>query len=108
MESHPALDVCYRRRNTAKDNRIKSELLDDPETMNLIRKHHEEDEKLYRYASDVIFPRQVEQFGSTLEAEVSALEKSLPAPQKAIFARAAASLKRNVFYKRSARRAKAA
>ena len=105
---HAALDIRYRARNTAKDNRIKNELLNNPETVALIRGHHQEDEKLYRYAAEVVFPRQVEQFGATLDADVSALEASLPAPQRAIFARAVASVKRNVFYKKAAIRARAA
>lgn len=100
----PALDIHYRSRNMAKDNRIKQQLLADPKIVARIREHNAEDYKLYRYACQVVYPRQVGQYGPLLEADLAELESSLPAARKASIARTLASAKRNLFYKPVARR----
>jgi len=100
----PALDIHYRSRNMAKDNRIKKELLADPQVVAKIREHHAEDYKLYGYVCDVVYPRQVRQYGPLLEADMAALESRLPARRTASLARTLASAKRNLLYKPIARR----
>jgi hypothetical protein len=99
----PAFDVAYRARNVASSSAIRRQLVGDPRTVEMIRAHHVEDEKLYRHARDVVYPRQVARYGLTLAADVAALRARLPAPQSRILARAAAAVKRGVIYKPLAR-----
>jgi hypothetical protein len=100
----PELDVAYRARNVASKSTIRKQLLGDPRIVELIRSRHVEDEKLYRYVRDVVYPRQVTAFGPGLEEAVAALRASLPAPQRRVVARALASAKRGLIYKPLARR----
>jgi hypothetical protein len=100
----PELDITYRARNIASKSSIRKQLLGDPRIVELIRAHHVEDEKLYRYVKDVVYPRQVAAFGPGLDDAVAALRASLPAPQRRVFARALASVKRGLVYKPLARR----
>lgn len=99
-----SLDIRYRARNIATDNRIKQELLADPDAMALIHECHEEDQKLYRYAVDVMYARQVDQFQGSLDVDVANLRHSTPNAGR-IIATAMASLKRNMLYKPAVRRA---
>jgi hypothetical protein len=103
----PAFDVEYRARNVAAKSTIRKQLLGDPRIVGLIRARHEEDEKLYRYVKETVFPRQVAQYGPGLEADVAKLRARLPAPQRRVVARALASVKRGLFYKPLARRYRA-
>lgn len=93
------LDVRYRARNIATDNSIKDKLLADPETVERIHEFHEADYEVYAYARDVIYPRQMQQFGAGLAAAVAELEESLPAPTILSFNQVVASAKRNWLYK---------
>ena len=67
------MDICCRPRNIARDNTLKQQLLSDPSVVEQIRAYHREDMKLYRYVCDVIYPRQVREYGPQLSADVSAL-----------------------------------
>jgi hypothetical protein len=95
----PNLDIRYRSHNIASDNRIKKELLANPQTVALIDENHEQDRILYRYASDVVYSRQVREFGTALQAEVQDLEDSLPGPTILSFTQFVATAKRNMLYK---------
>jgi hypothetical protein len=99
----PAFEVAYRSRNVASSSAIRRQILADPRTVEMIREHHREDEKLYRHVRDVVYPRQLAQYGPTLEADVAALRARLPAPQTRVVSRALAAVKRGVFYKPLAR-----
>ena len=99
----PAFDVAYRSRNVASSNAIRSQILGDPGTLEMIRAHHVEDDKVYRYVRDVVYPRQVARYGDTLAADLAALRARLPAPQRRVVARSLAAVKRGVFYKPLAR-----
>lgn len=99
----PAFDVAYRSRNVASSTVIRKQILADPRTVEMIREHHREDEKLYRHVRDVVYPRQVELYGPTLAADVAALRARIPAPQSRILSRSLAAVKRGVFYKPLAR-----
>jgi len=94
-----ALDVRYRARNIAVDNSIKQKLLADPDTVARIREYHEADDKVFAYARDVIYPRQVRQFGAGLAAAVAELEENLPGPTILSINQVVASAKRNMLYK---------
>ena len=93
------LDIHYRSRNVAKDNRVKQQLLSDPRIVALIREHHEEDYKLYNYVCDVIYQRQAQQYGPSLTADTAEFEAGLPAPRKHSTRQLLASGKRNLIYK---------
>jgi hypothetical protein len=99
----PEFDIAYRARNIASSSTIRRQLLGDPRTVEMIRAHHVEDEKLYRYARDVLYPRQVARYGSRLDADVAALRSRIPAPQSRVVARSLAAIKRGVLYKPLAR-----
>jgi len=99
----PAFDPAYRARNVASSSTIRRQILGDPRTVEMIRAHHVEDEKVYRYARDVVYPRQVAQYGPTLAADLAALRARLPAPQRRVLSRGLAAVKRGVLYKPLAR-----
>jgi len=99
----PDFDVAYRARNVASSSSIRKQILGDPRLVEMIRAHHVEDEKLYRHARDVIYPRQVARHGTALAADVAALRARLPAPQRRVLSRSLAAAKRGVLYKPLAR-----
>ena len=99
----PDLDVAYRARNVASTSTVRRQVFGDPRTVELIRAQHVEDEKLYRHVRDVVYPRQVAQYGEALAADVAALRARLPAPQRRVVARALAAVKRGLLYKPLAR-----
>jgi hypothetical protein len=100
----PEFDIEYRARNVASKSTIRKQLLGDPRIVALIEAHHEEDAKLYRYARDVVYPRQVARYGAALEQDLAALRARLPAPQRRVVSRALAGVKRGMVYKPLARR----
>jgi hypothetical protein len=100
----PEFDIEYRARNVASKSTIRKQLLGDPRIVALIEAHHEEDAKLYRHVRDVVYPRQVAQYGAALDQDLAALRARLPAPQRRVVARALASIKRGMVYKPLARR----
>jgi hypothetical protein len=95
----PELDIRYQSVNIATDNHIKNEILADPKAVALIDEYHEQDRILYRYARDVIYNRQVKQFGPTLPAALQDLEDSLPGPTILSFSHFVAAAKRDILYK---------
>jgi hypothetical protein len=99
----PEFDVEYRARNVAAKSTIRKQLLGDPRIVDLIKSHHVEDEKLYRYVRETVYPRQLAQYGPALADDVAALRAKLPAPQRRVIARALASVKRGLIYKPLAR-----
>jgi hypothetical protein len=100
----PEFDIEYRARNVASKSTIRKQLLGDSRIVALIEAHHQEDAKLYRYARDVVYPRQAARYGTTLEQDLATLRARLPAPQRRVVARALAGAKRGVIYKPLARR----
>jgi len=100
---NPGLNVCYRSRNVARDNDVKNRVLEDPRSRELLRRYNAEDEKLYRYVCEVVYPRQVAEYGGSLAGDVAELEASLPAPARFSIGRTLASAKRNLLYKPVAR-----
>ncbi len=99
----PEFDIAYRARNVASSTAIRRQILGDPRTVELIRAHHVEDEKLYRHVCDVLYPRQVARYGTTLEVDVATLRSRIPAPQSRVLPRSLAAVKRGMIYKPLAR-----
>jgi hypothetical protein len=93
------MDLRYRARNIAADNRIKCKLLGDERTVARIEQCHAEDQRLFRYVRDVIYPRQIARFGPGLTAAREELEAALPGPTILSFQQFVASAKRNMLYK---------
>lgn len=56
------LQLAYRSRNMAKDETIKADVLADPRNVEAMRNYHTADDLVYRYALDVIWPRQLEKY----------------------------------------------
>ena len=65
----------------------------------LIEECHQADRAVYAYARDVIYARQLKQFGPTLPAKLQELEDSLPGPTILSFKHFAATAKRDMLYK---------
>ncbi len=93
------LDLHYRSINVATDNTIKKRLLSDPKIMAQIEAANDQDYQVYRYARDVIYPRQLAKFGPNLNQAVGDLEAELPGPVILSFQQFVASAKRNMVYK---------
>lgn len=55
LQVDPALDLHYRRMITASSNKIKTQLLNDPASMMLLKRHNQLDRELYDYAVREIF-----------------------------------------------------
>lgn len=98
-----SLNLHYTSINVATDNTIKKRLLGDSKVMSLIQEFHQQDQEVFRYARDVIYPRQVKKFGPTLAQVVHDLEAELPGPRILSFQQFVAAAKRNVFYKPATR-----
>jgi len=93
------LNIQYRSINIAPSNRIKQEILSNPKHVALIQERHQADHAVYSYARDVIYARQVKQFGPKLPAKLLELEDSLPGPPILSFKLLAATAKRDMLYK---------
>jgi len=93
------LELPCHSQNIAPSNDIKQRLLSDPRSVERIRAAHSEDLRLYDYARDVIYPRQVARFGPGLAAAVSELTEAEPAANILSFSRLLATAKRDLLYK---------
>lgn len=99
--NEPQLNIRYRSRNIAADNRIKQELLADPQSRALLDEFNREDSRLYQYAREVIYPRQLAVFGCVSPEEVAA--QTALAPNVRSAESLLAACKRNLLYKPLAR-----
>ena len=97
--NEPGLDIRYRARNMAPDNRIKKQLLRDPAIVDMLERMHEEDAKVYRYARDVIYPRQLERHGDSLAENLAQLQDAPPYQLARKLGRFWGCTKRNLLYK---------
>jgi hypothetical protein len=97
--NEPSLDIRYRSRNVAPDNRIKKRILSDAATVDMLEQMHQEDAKVYRYARDVIFPRQAKQYGADLDDQLAELETKISFDITRDLGRLWGSAKRNLVYK---------
>jgi hypothetical protein len=94
-----ALNIQYRSINIARNNRVKQEILGNSNYVALIEEFHQSDRVIDAYARNVIYPRQIKQFGPTLPAKLQELEDSLPGPTILSFELLAATAKRDMLYK---------
>ena len=66
----PQLDIRFRRKNTAKQNTIKQQLLTDEKSRAKLIAANEEDLRVYTFVVNQLFPRQVAEFGGGLDEAV--------------------------------------
>lgn len=66
----PQLDIRYRSKNVAKDASLKRQLLDNPDTRQLLIEANREDQKLYDYVVQRVFPQQIQTYGEDFAADV--------------------------------------
>ncbi|HSJ45326.1 MAG TPA: hypothetical protein VK923_11650 [Euzebyales bacterium] len=61
------LDIAYRRVNVAQRNTIAAELLANERARRLLTEANQQDLQLYRYASEVWYPRLQREYGPALD-----------------------------------------
>jgi hypothetical protein len=75
-------DVRYAKRWTAPADDIKRRLLEDPMSLELLRRANEDDLQVYRHVVDEIYPRQQAAHGPTLDDEVTGFREANAATTK--------------------------
>lgn len=70
------LDICYRRRNSGGSLGLKRELQAETKFRAAAMEVNREDMRLYRYATDVVFPRQMQRMGAGLATELAAFRQA--------------------------------
>jgi hypothetical protein len=77
----PALDIRFRRKNVAKQDTIKRQLLTDERSRAKLIAANEEDLRLYAHVVDRVFPRQIAEFGDGLDEAVQTfVDSNSPRP----------------------------
>lgn len=66
----PGLRISYRRKNTARQNEIAKELLQDPRKVEQIRRMYANEFPLYEYVANELYPTYVREYGSRLGEDV--------------------------------------
>lgn len=69
------LTLQFRIKIIAKSNKIKQELLADQETLRLLEKHNSLDQQLYEYAMQEIYLPMLDNFGSSIDPDMTLPEK---------------------------------
>lgn len=101
--TEPRLNLARRRHNVATDNHIRDEILSYPALVAEIHEHHAEDFRLYEYARDVVYPRQVADYGPALPGDLARLTSGAETPVSLSLAHYLAKSKRACIYKPLAR-----
>lgn len=70
------LNIFYYRENTAPNNKIKASLLGNARTKTQIEEANRIDLELYRFAMEELYPKQREEYGDTLDADVAIFKKA--------------------------------
>ncbi|MES1948391.1 hypothetical protein C84B14_13614 [Salinisphaera sp. C84B14] len=74
----PTLEPRESRLNTASSNDIRDAVLADPETRQALEDANQLDVQLYRYARDVVYPRQLERMDIDMEKLTGAVKPAWP------------------------------
>lgn len=69
--NHDALDIRYRSKNVMSDNSIKNELLNDSRSLEKLKRANEQDRRVYDFARQTLFERQLQEYGSGLGFDVA-------------------------------------
>lgn len=72
----PQFDIRYHRQNVAPRDEIKKYLLRDESTRAAMTEVNQEDIKLYEHVRNVLFPRQLSGYGSSMEDDVAAFRRT--------------------------------
>lgn len=102
------LDLSYQSTNTAKSNRIKNEILETPEYIELIQECHTEDQKLYDYIQSEIYPRQVQSYGDSLAHDLQEFQARQESATNSSWESVIGKLKRNLIFRPGTQLSKAA
>lgn len=94
----PRLDIRYESKNVSSDSSIKKQLLADPNTRRQLAAANAEDQRLYEYVADTLFPRQIRQYGESFAADVLDFEAT-NAPRPVLPRQLFSMLLREVIYK---------
>lgn len=71
-----SLNIRYNSRNVATDNKIKNQLLKDPKTKAQLLEANKLDSLLYEFVTRELYPRQKQEYGDTLDSDLSAFQKA--------------------------------
>lgn len=93
------LDVGYSSVNVARSNAVKAKILSDDEAEEAIRDATGQDEKLYRYVVEQVYPRQVAAYGHALGDDVFWFEAGLAAGTNFSYLGLLGKAKRDLLYK---------
>ncbi len=95
----PQIDLSYRSVNVARSNAVRMQVLSDDRNRGLIRALHRQDAKLYRYVVEELYPRQVADYGESLQDDVRSFERALARGTNSSWVGLLGKVKRNLIYK---------
>jgi hypothetical protein len=95
----PRIHVGYCPVNVAGSNAVKKKVLSDAGSRERIRDLHRQDERLYRYCVEELYPRQVAAYGGALDDDVRSFERTLAAGTNLSWVGLLGKAKRNLIYK---------
>jgi hypothetical protein len=72
----PGFVINYEKKNVARNTSTRDRLIDDEEAMDRIRKKNTLDLELYDYASKTIFERELENYGDSMDDDLTAFRES--------------------------------
>lgn len=102
------LDLSYQSTNKAKSNQIKNQILETPGYRELIQECHTEDQKLYDYIQNEIYPRQMTSYGDSLENDLREFNVQQKTATNSSWAAVVGKLKRNLIFRPGTQLSKAA
>lgn len=80
----PRFDIRYVKAREAADKSIYRQLLDDPESRELLTKSNQADLKLYRFVQEELYPTQQGEYGESLEADLEAFKEANHPPKRSL------------------------
>jgi hypothetical protein len=99
----PDLDLIYKPKNLARTSEAKEKLLADKEAVELIHTHNQEDQRLFDYVCNTIYPRQKSGYGDSLSTDLKEYEQNLVRGSNLSFQAILGTAKRHLIYKRGLR-----
>jgi len=102
------LDLTYQSTNKAKSNQIKSQILNTPGYPELIQECHTQDQKLYEYVRDNVFPRQIHNYGDSLKNDLQEFTLRQESASNSSWGSVIGKVKRNLIFRPGTQLSKAA
>ncbi|MBD3674546.1 MAG: sulfotransferase family 2 domain-containing protein [Planctomycetaceae bacterium] len=104
----PHLDLTYSSVNQANTNHIKQQVRESATNMEIAHERNAEDQKLYQYFTDVIYPRQVAAYGDSLCHDCDQLRQQLESANNDSVKSYLGKIKRNLLFRPGTQLSKAA